>query len=89
MSLDVFQLPGGSLLVNEMQCVFGAYDDAQMYVDGEPGRFVRQANGEFVFEKGVYCVNHCCNLRIRDFMDIISNSKKTKEKHCYPITDRL
>ena len=71
MSMDVFQVPEGKLYINEMQCMFGAYDTAQMYVNGTPGRFVRNQDGVFAFEKGHFCVNHCCNLRVEDLISIL------------------
>lgn len=76
MSMDVFQTDDGKLYINEMQCMFGAYDTAQMYVNGVPGRFLRSPDGEFSFEEGRYCVNLCCNLRVKDLLSILGGQHK-------------
>jgi hypothetical protein len=71
MDMDVFELPDGRLLINELQSVFGSYDTAQMYIDGVPGRYQR-IKGEFVFEEGRYCGNSCCTLRIQDLIQYLA-----------------
>jgi glutathione synthase/RimK-type ligase-like ATP-grasp enzyme len=67
MNVDVFERPDGTLLVNELQAVFGAgYAFDQLRVDGKPGRFVRGAQaGEWRFEEGDFARNACANERIR------------------------
>jgi hypothetical protein len=67
MDMDVFQTPDGRFLINELQSVFGAFDTAQMYIDGVPGRY-RRIDGDYVFEEGRFCKNACCNLRIEDLI---------------------
>jgi hypothetical protein len=79
MSMDVFQKLNGELLVNELQSVFGAYDTAQMYVNGVPGRYTR-VNGEYVFEEGRFCRNTCCNLRVEDLLHILKERQKCTQK---------
>lgn len=79
MSMDVFQKSNGELLVNELQSVFGAYDTAQMYVNGVPGRYTR-VNGEYVFEEGRFCRNTCCNLRVEDLLNILKERQKCTQK---------
>jgi glutathione synthase/RimK-type ligase-like ATP-grasp enzyme len=74
MDMDVFQTPDGRFLINELQSVFGAFDTAQMYIDGVPGRY-RRINGDYVFEEGRFCKNACCNLRIEDLLELLGNSK--------------
>lgn len=71
MSMDVFELPNGELLINEMQCIYGAVDPAQMYVDGIPGRFLRHEDGQYEFQEGVYCTHHGCLLRVKDLIKIL------------------
>ena len=83
MSMDVFQKPNGELLVNELQSVFGAYDTAQMYVNGVPGRYTR-ANGKYVFEEGRFCQNTCCNLRIEDLLNMLKEREESKQKEITP-----
>ena len=66
MDVDLFELPDGTLLVNELQAVFGAtYAVDQLRVDGTPGRFVR-ARGAWEFEPGDFARNACANLRVED-----------------------
>ena len=67
MAMDVFETENGQFLINELQTVFGSYDDSQMYIDGTPGRFLER-EGKFVFDEGVF--NRCgsCLLRVEDFL---------------------
>ncbi len=66
MNVDLFETPDGRLLVNELQAVFGASVAIdQCRVDGQPGRFVRGADG-WQFEPGDFARNACANERIRD-----------------------
>ena len=74
MDMDVFETPDGRFLINELQCIFGAFDTAQMYIEGVPGRYKR-VNGDYVFEEGRFCKNACCNLRIEDLLEMLRNSK--------------
>lgn len=67
MDVDVFETPDGSLLVNELQTVFGASVSVdQLRVNGVPGRMTRSADGQWVFEPGDYARNACANERVRD-----------------------
>lgn len=67
MDVDVFELPDGRLVVNELQAVFGASVSVdQLRVNGVPGRMVRNTNGEWFFEAGDFARNACANERIRD-----------------------
>lgn len=70
MNVDVFELPDGKLLVNELQAVFGAsYAVDQLRVDGVAGRFVRSGDGGWTFEPGDFARNACANERIRWLID--------------------
>ena len=40
MGLDIFELPGGQYLVNELQSLFGSRAESQMYINGRPGRYL-------------------------------------------------
>jgi hypothetical protein len=66
MNVDVFRRPDGTLLVNELQTVFGATNPADMLViDGKPGRYVYDKEAaKWIFEEGDFCRNHCANLRL-------------------------
>jgi hypothetical protein len=76
-AMDVFEKPDGKLLVNEIQSVFGAFDTAQMYVNGIPGRY-RLVEGKYVFEQGRFCGNTCCNLRVLDLLDILKSKHQNQ-----------
>lgn len=71
-AMDVFEKKTGDLMVNELQAVFGAFDTAQMYIDGIPGRY-RRIENDFIFEEGRFCRNACCNLRINDLLHQLKN----------------
>ena len=42
MAVDIFETTDGEFLINEMQSLFGSYNDSQMYIDGKPGRFIHK-----------------------------------------------
>ena len=66
MDVDVFELEGGRLLVNELQTVFGASTSVdQLRVSGVAGRMVRDA-AEWRFEPGDFARNACANARVID-----------------------
>jgi hypothetical protein len=70
MDVDVFETRDGRLLVNELQAVFGAFVAIdQLRVDGNPGRFVRTAEGTWTFEEGDFARNACANERVRDALN--------------------
>lgn len=66
MDVDVFEAEDGRLLVNELQCVFGAgYSVDQLRVDGEPGRFIYdETRDEWAFQAGDFARNACANARL-------------------------
>lgn len=72
MDIDVFEDAAGTYHVNELQTVFGSYDDSQMYIDGIPGRFIHE-NGKWEFEKGYYNQNGSNNLRVADFVSLLQD----------------
>ena len=76
MDMDVFETRDGRFLINELQSVFGAFDTAQMYIDGVPGRY-RRVGGEYVFEEGRFCKNACCNLRIEDLLEMLRSKRRS------------
>ena len=64
MAVDIFETQDRSFLVNELQCVYGQHSNVQLMKEGKSGRYLRQNNGEWKFEEGVFSINHGCNLRI-------------------------
>ncbi|MCD4832133.1 MAG: hypothetical protein K8R02_10095 [Anaerohalosphaeraceae bacterium] len=64
MDVDIFLTQDSQFLVNECQTVFGCTTPAiQMKVNDVAGRYLYE-NGQWKFEKGDFCQNHMCNLRI-------------------------
>lgn len=72
MDVDIFLTKDGSLLVNELQTVFGCTTPAiQMKVNDIEGRYLWNS-GQWVFEEGDFCRNHMCNLRIEYVIEVLS-----------------
>ena len=79
MSLDVFETPGGRYFVNELHPLWGWEEPSEMYVEGEPGRFLYDpGHSKWRFEPGVFSRNASCNLRLKTFFDLLG----------YPLRDR-
>ena len=74
MDVDIFEDVTGRYYVNELQTIFGSYDNSQMYIDGKPGRFIKH-DGKWVFEEGYFNLNGSCNLRVENFINILSGAK--------------
>lgn len=74
MDLDIFEDCNGNFLVNELQSLFGSYDNSQMYIDGVPGRYTYDS-GEWKFEEGYFNQNGSCNLRVLDFINKLSKKR--------------
>ena len=69
MDVDVFETSDGTLLVNELQAVFGAsFSVDQLKVGGTAGRFIRLGRGSWRFEPGDFARNACADERIRDVL---------------------
>lgn len=62
--IDIFEKQDGEYLVNEVQCIFGAFMPYQMLVDGVPGYYIYNENNAWEFIRGIVCQNACCNLRV-------------------------
>jgi glutathione synthase/RimK-type ligase-like ATP-grasp enzyme len=71
MALDVFETTDGRYLINELQSLFGSYDDSQMYIDGVPGRFVLK-DDEFVFEAGRWNRFGSYLLRVEHVLELLT-----------------
>lgn len=79
MNVDFFEDPNGKFYVNELQTFFGSrIKPYQMCVDGKPGRYL-YVNGNWIFEEGMFNMNNSCNLRVRDFINILKRDAKNKE----------
>jgi len=63
MCMDIFLDDKGHFYVNELQCWFGSYNPSQMYIDGKPGRYIKESN-EWKFDQGYYNENGSMTLRI-------------------------
>ena len=70
MAIDIFETIDGKYYVNELQALFGSYDNSQMYIDGKPGRFTYK-NGKFLFEEGYFNMYGSCILYVKDFVNIL------------------
>ncbi len=69
MDLDIFETSDGGYLVNELQTMFSSIRPYQMLVKGVPGRYVYdEVSGAWRFERGFFCHNACCNLRVATVM---------------------
>ncbi len=67
MNVDILETKEGHYLINEMQAMFGSYNDVQMRVNGKPGRYIYKDN-DFHFEEGVFNQFGSCLLRVQDFV---------------------
>jgi len=68
MNLDIFQDTNNQYYINELQSIFGSYDNSQMYIDGVPGRFISY-DEDWIFQEGYFSQNGSCNLRVVDFVE--------------------
>lgn len=75
MDIDIFEDVNGNYYINELQTIFGSYDNSQMYIDGKPGRFLNK-KGNWVFEEGYFNQNGSCNLRVLDFIEKMETSNR-------------
>ena len=80
MAVDIFETEDGRFLVNELQSIFGSYDDVQMYINGRPGRYI-YIDEEFHFEEGFFNNFRSYLLRVRHFVDIISTGKEKSHEN--------
>ncbi len=78
LAMDVFEKPDGTLLVNEIQGVFGAFNPSQMYIGDIPGRY-RLLDGNYVFEEGYFCHHACCGLRLDDLLRLLSRRTEGRD----------
>lgn len=73
MDVDIFLTMEGRLLVNECQAVFGCSTPAvQMKVNDIEGRYLWTDNS-WHFERGSFCANHMCNLRLKYLLSVLKD----------------
>lgn len=72
MAVDIFETVDHRFLINEMQSLFGSFNDAQMYINNTPGRFMHQY-GTFQFEEGYFNTHSSYRLRVEDFCNLLRN----------------
>ncbi|MFD2552347.1 RimK family alpha-L-glutamate ligase [Bizionia sediminis] len=74
-NIDVFITKEGAYLINEIQPYFGQKDDRELLqIDGEPGRLsYSETTQKWGFEKGEFCRNNLCNLRILELIKTLAN----------------
>lgn len=65
MNIDYFETQDGRYLVNELHAVFGSKPRDRELGQENLGRWLRDANGDWTFEKGYWYYNACSNLRVQ------------------------
>jgi hypothetical protein len=70
MALDVFETQEGTFLINELQSIFGSYNESQMYINGKPGRY-RLIDDKFVFQPGYFNRHASQLLRVKHFLELL------------------
>lgn len=73
MAVDIFELEDGSYQINELQSIFGSYNNSQMYIDGKPGRLLLQDDDSFKFEEGYFNTHGSYLLRVKDFLAVLKD----------------
>lgn len=81
MNVDILVRSDGECFVNELQTLFGAtYPKEQCVINGEPGRIPYNPEDEtWSFEKGKFCENHLCNLRVEYFLKLLDEKAGKQE----------
>ncbi|PLY14354.1 MAG: hypothetical protein C0628_04335 [Sulfurimonas sp.] len=75
MAVDIFETIDGKYIVNELQSLFGSYNESQMYINDIAGRF-KFIDGEFVFEEGKFNRFGSYLLRVEHFVEILKKKEK-------------
>lgn len=73
--IDIFITEDGEFLINEIQPYFGQKDDRELLqIDGESGRLsYNEITKIWDFEKGQFCKNNLCNLRVLEMIKTLGN----------------
>lgn len=72
--IDIFVTQDGEYLINEIQPYFGQKDDRELLqIDGESGRLsFNNITNSWDFEKGEFCKNNLCNLRVLEMIKTLN-----------------
>jgi glutathione synthase/RimK-type ligase-like ATP-grasp enzyme len=77
MGVDILESSDGEYLVNELHTVFASPSPHKLRVGGEPGRYLyNDSSGQWEFEKGTFCQNACCNLRVEALLELLERGKE-------------
>ncbi|HOW51891.1 MAG TPA: hypothetical protein PLV42_07595 [bacterium] len=79
MCVDIFETADGKYFINELQSIFGSYNDSQMYIDGVPGRLTLKGR-EFAFEEGKFNRFGSYLLRVKHFLDILQHTDRNDHR---------
>ena len=73
--IDVFITKEGDCLINEIQPYFGQKDDRELLqIEGESGRLkFNEMTEAWDFQKGKFCKNNLCNLRVTEMIKTLAN----------------
>ncbi|MBU2922163.1 hypothetical protein KO504_12490 [Winogradskyella psychrotolerans] len=73
--IDIFVTQQGEFLINEIQPYFGQKDDRELLqIEGESGRLsFNIITKTWDFEKGEFCKNNLCNLRVLEMIKTLTN----------------
>lgn len=80
MAVDIFETEDGRFLVNELQSLFGQYSRDILYIDGIAGRMVLKGD-KFVFENGEFNQHKSYLLRVKHFIKILNELKKSNHEN--------
>ena len=73
MAMDIFETIDGQFYINELQSMFGSYNNSQMYINGKPGRYTYK-EGQYIFEEGYFNIFGSCLLRVEHFISILKKN---------------
>ena len=80
MAMDVLESVDGKYYINELQTLFGSYLDSQMFINGNPGRFIYDKDSkEYIFEQGYFNKYGSNLLRVKHFYELLSSSYYNEE----------
>lgn len=79
MDIDLFICSDGTILINELQAIFGQAGSREICrIGDQSGRMTFDISQQkWVFEPGTFCSNYLCNLRIKDVLEQLSNPSIT------------
>lgn len=71
MAIDIFETQEGAFVINELQALFGSYNPSQMYIEGKPGKLIREGE-KWVFVEGYYNRHGSYLARVESFVKSLS-----------------